>query len=100
MIDGTYKIEVRNMIGPKGGKATLQTDGDKAIIDIDMPVLGKQHAEGQLEGENGFSAQGSFGLFLIGKVRYKLRGEVKGDTMHTLIKSNRGFFDIAGKRVS
>ena len=48
MIDGTYKIGVDVLFGHKEGTVTLRSEGDKAIADLDAPIIGKRHAEGKL----------------------------------------------------
>ena len=99
MIDGTYEIQIDSPMGRKPGSIALRTDGDTAIGEIDAPVIGKQRVEGQLEGENGFRAQGTFKLLFVGKIEYTLHGEVDGDVLNIAIKSSKGDFDIAGNRV-
>ncbi len=100
MIDGTYRIEIDSPVGRKPGTVVLRADGDKAIGRIDAPVIGKQCVEGQLEGENAFTASGKFKLFLVGAIDYSLRGEVDGDVVRISIKSSKGDFEIAGNRVN
>ena len=100
MIDGTYEIEIDAPLGRKSGTVVLRTDGNTVIGDIDAPVIGKQHVEGGLEGENAFSAQGAFKLMLVGKIEYTLRGEVQGDVLTIVVKSNKGDFELSGNRVN
>ena len=64
MIDGTYSFEVEVPFGRKTGSVTLRTEGDVAYADIDAPIIGKQHMEGQVEGDT-FTAQGSKKIKLV-----------------------------------
>ena len=98
MIDGTYNVDIDSPIGRKQGTAILRAEGDKLIADIDMPVIKKQHFEGQVEGDK-FSADGMIKLFLLGEITYSLRGEVVGDEMRATLDSSKGTFELAGKRV-
>lgn len=98
MIDGTYRIEIDTPLGRKPGTVALRADGDKALGDIDAPLIGKQSVEGKLEDENTFSAQGAFKLKLVGKVAYTLKGEVTGDTLRVFIESSKGNFELEGSR--
>ena len=75
----------------------LRTKGDTFTADIDAPVIGKQKTSGRVSGDT-FSAEGYFKMLLVGKVTYKLRGEVKGDDLKIQIKSNKGNFDFVGSR--
>ena len=99
MVDGTYKIEIDTPFGRKPGTVTLQSDGDKVLADIDAPMIGQQHAAGELVGENEFAAQGTFKIKLIGKVDYSLHGNVVGDDIHVSIESSKGNFELDGRRV-
>ena len=99
MIDGTYEFEIDTPMGRQSGRIGLRAEGDRAIADLDAPIIGKQHVEGQLEGDNGFSAQGSFSVFLMGTIDYTLSGSVDGDVLHASIKSSKADFDIDGHRV-
>ena len=100
MIDGTYDIKITNLAGRPTGSVELQTDGDEVLADISAPVIGKQHLKGRLDDEDSFSARGSFWLFPFGKIRYKLRCKVDGDSMRIVIRSTRGNFNFTGNRVS
>ena len=97
MIDGKYIIVVDVPFGRKEGTVELRTEGDTAIADIDVPIVGKQHVEGQTDGDT-FTASGSGEIMLVGKVDYTLTGEVKGDDLHIDINSNKGEFKLDGKR--
>ena len=99
MIDGTYEIMIDTLFGSKSGTVELHTDGDRAIGEIDAPVIGKQHVEGQLEGENAFIAKGTHKLKLVGEVEFTLRGKVDGDTLHVSLQTNKGDFNFAGHRM-
>ena len=98
MIDGIYKIEVDTPLGHKAGTVAIRTQGSMASADIDMPIIGKQHVEGQVDGD-AFSAQGVFKLGLMGKVRYALNGVVVGDDLRLNIESSKGNFHLSGVRV-
>ena len=98
MIDGTYNIIFDSALGRKQGTAVLSTDGDKLIADIDAPIIKKQHVEGRVEGD-GFTAEGTFKLLLLGKITYTLRGKVDGDELRIDIDSSKGPFEVTGTRV-
>jgi hypothetical protein len=98
MIDGTYKIEVNTPLGRKAGTVAIRTQGNAAIADIDMPIVGKQHVEGRADGD-AFGAQGVFKLGLMGKVSYTLHGDVVGDNLRLNIESSKGNFHLSGVRV-
>ena len=99
MIDGKYTIEIKNLLIPQRGKVKLRTEDDKVICDINAPVIGIQHTEGEMEGENAFNAEGTFMLFPFGRIRYDLHCEVDGDSLTVTIKSSKGNFNFKGKRV-
>lgn len=97
MIDGTYTIEVNTPLGRKAGTVRMRTQGSTAYADIDMPIVGKQHVQGQADGDT-FQAQGAFKMGLMGKVNYSLAGEVKGDSIRIAINSSKGNFNLSGVR--
>ena len=98
MIDGTYNVKVDIPLGRKDATVVLRSQGDVLSIDVDAPIIGKQHMEGQVEG-NTFSAQGTTRIMLSGKINYTLTGEVSGDDLHISIQSNKGDFILDGVRV-
>ena len=98
MIDGKYSFEVDVPFGRKEGTIVLRTEGDTAIADIDAPVLGEKHVEGQVDGDT-FTAQGSGKVKLMGNIEFTAVGTVSGDNLHVDIKSNKGDFIIDGVRV-
>lgn len=98
MLDGTYKIKVDVPFGRKDGTVNLSTQGDTLFADIDVPIIGKKHAEGRVEG-NTFTAEGSEKVKFMGKVDYSLRGEVSGDNLHIDFDTNKGNFELDGTRV-
>lgn len=97
MIDGTYRIEVSTPLGRKPGTVSLRTNGSTVMASIDAPLVGKQRAEGRVEG-NRISAEGAFKVKLMGKVSYALEGEVVGDELRISIASSKGTFEITGIR--
>lgn len=97
MIDGIYKIEVSTPLGTKPGTVSICTSGDVAEADIDAPIVGKQHVQGQVSGDS-FKAQGVFKLGLLGKVSYSLQGVVDGDKISIAIDSSKGTFNLSGVR--
>ena len=98
MIDGTYKIKVNVLFGPKNGTVVLRTEGDATYADINAPVVGRQTVKGHVEG-NTFKAKGSGRILLLGKVDYDLKAEVSGDDQHIDIESSKGAITLEGKRV-
>ena len=98
MIDGKYRFEVDVPFGRKKGTIVLRTEGDAAFADIDAPVIGKNHMEGQVDGDT-FTAQGSSKIKFMGNVEFTAVGTVSGDNLHVDIKSNKGDFVIEGVRV-
>ena len=98
MIDGTYAIAVDTPLGRKSGTAILRTEGDVVFADIDAPIIGKRHMEGQAEGDS-FTAEGSGSVKLLGKIDYTLKGIVSGDSLHIHIQSNKGELTLEGTRV-
>ena len=98
MIDGKYSFEVDVPFGRKEGTIVLRTEGDAAFADIDAPVIGKNHMEGQVDGDT-FTAHGSSKIMFIGNVEFTVVGTVSGDNLHVDIKSNKGDFVIEGVRV-
>ena len=98
MIDGTYSIEVDSTLGRKRGTVSIHTEGDRAIADIDAPVIGKRRVEGRAEGD-AFAASGTLKLKLMGEIAYTLQGRVVGDDLHITIDSDKGRFDLSGTRV-
>lgn len=97
MIDGTYKIKVDVLFGPKNGTVVLRTEGDTTYADINAPIVGKQTVKGHVEG-NTFTAKGSGRILLLGKVDYDLKAKVSGDNLHIDIESNKGSIALEGKR--
>ena len=99
MIDGTYKILIDFPMGrSKEGTVTLREESGIVYADLDVPFVGKKHAEGRVEG-NTFTGQGSEKLKLLGKVDYTVKGEVSGDYLRIEIQSNKGDYTFEGVRV-
>ena len=98
MIDGTYNFDIDTPLGRKPGTLTMRTEGSAVFADIDAPVIGKQHVEGQAEGDS-FTAEGTFKLLLVGKVTYSLRGKVVNDDLSIEINSSKGDLILTGTRV-
>ena len=97
MIDGTYKMQVNTPLGSKTGTVSIRTAGATAHADIDMPIIGKQQANGTVAGDT-LTASGTFKMGLMGKVSYSLQGRVVGDELHIDIQSSKGNFAITGVR--
>jgi len=97
MIDGNYNIAVSLPGGNKPGSVELRTEGNVVYANIDAPVVGRQTLEGKVDG-NTFTAEGSFRMFLLGKVKYVLNGEVSGDDLTISIESNKGELSLTGVR--
>ena len=98
MIDGTYRFEIDVPFGRKEGTIVLRTEGNTAFADIDAPVIGKNHMEGQVDGDT-FTAQGSGKIKFMGNVEFTAVGTVSGDNLHVDIKSTKGDFALEGVRV-
>ena len=98
MIDGTYKIKVDVPFGRKEGTVTLRTEGDVVHADVDAPLIGKKHGQGQLDGD-AFTVQGSGKIRLVGTVDYTLKGKVSGDSLHIDVQSSKGNLKLDGTRV-
>ena len=98
MVDGTYKIKVDVLFGPKEGTVVLHTQDGVLTADIDAPVVGKQHVKGKVEGDT-FTAKGSGKVFLLGKIDFDISGEVSGDDLHLDIHSSKGDIKLDGIRV-
>jgi len=97
MIDGTYKIMVDVLFGPKEGTVVLHTDGDVLTADIDAPVVGKQHVKGKADGDT-FTAKGTGRILLLGKIDFDISGEVSGDDLCLDIHSSKGNIKLNGTR--
>ena len=98
MIDGTYKIKVDVPFGRKEGTVVLRTEGNTVYADVDAPLVGKQHGQGQVDGDT-FTAQGSGKIKLVGVVDYTLVGRVTGDALHIDVQSSKGELALDGVRV-
>ena len=98
MLDGKYAVEINTPFGRKSCTVDVNTQGEKVIADIDVPMLGRQKIEAHGEGDT-FSAQGALKLMFIGEIDYSLSGEVVGDDLKVDIKSSRGEFNVKGVRV-
>lgn len=98
MIDGTYAIQVDTPLGRKPGRVDLHTEGNVVHATIDAPVIGRVKTDATLHG-NSFVCEGSLKARLLGKVDYKLVGEVEGDGITIRIDSNKGQLDLTGTRV-
>lgn len=98
MIDGTYKIKVDVLFASKEGMVDVRSEGDVAIVDVDVPIIGKDSAKGTIDGDS-FTIKGSKMIFLVGKVNYSLTGRVSGDDLYVDIKSNKGSLKLKGVRV-
>lgn len=97
MIDGTYAIEVDTPAGRKSGRVTLATQGSAMTMDLDAPIIGKQHAEGSVDGDT-FAAEGKLKMLLLGKMDYTLTGKVDGDAISASIHTSKGDFEAVGVR--
>lgn len=97
MIDGTYKIQVKVLLGTKEGTVVLRTEGTTVFADIDAPIVGQAQLEGTADGDT-FAAEGSGKIKIVGKVDYTIKGEVAGDALHIDIHSNKGDYVLEGTR--
>ena len=98
MIDGTYALDIDSHLGPKKGKAVISTQGDTAIVDVDVPIIGKQRGKGIADG-NAFAVKGSIKVLFMGKINYTISGCVEGDKLVASIETNRGNLELVGKRM-
>ncbi len=98
MIDGMYKIKVDVLFGSKEGMVDVRSEGDVAIVDVDVPIIGKASAKGTIDGDT-FKIKGSKMIFPLGIVNYILKGRVSGDDLDVSIKSNKGMLKLKGVRV-
>ena len=99
MIDGTYQAEIETKLGAKSGTATLRTEGGLVICDIDAPVIGTQHVEGVLEGDDAFIAVGTFKILVVEDIDYLVNGRVEGDELHVTVESTKGTLEFTAQRV-
>jgi len=97
MVDGTYTIQIDTPFGRKPGTVVLRTKGDVVLADIDAPIIGKQSTQGKLAGDT-FTAEGTFKLGLVGKIKYSLNGKVVGDDLTIDIDTSKGHFNLTGVR--
>lgn len=98
MIDGVYAVQLDTALGRKPAVVELRTEGDVVHVALDAPVIGKVTTDASLCG-NTFACEGSLKVRLLGKVDYRLTGEVTGDGITCHLDSNKGQLDLAGTRV-
>lgn len=98
MLDGSYKMEMDTPLGLKKGTLDVRTEGEKAFLHVDAPLIGKKQFECQANGDE-FDFDGSFKLKLIGTITFKAHGTVEGDDIHVALETDKGTFQINGTRV-
>lgn len=98
MIDGKYSVELDTPLGRKKGTVGMRTQGDAFFAVIDAPLIKNQQVEGRVDGD-AFTAEGAIKLKLVGKLDYKLNGEVAGDDLHIRLDTSKGAFEVTGKRI-
>ena len=97
MLDGLYVYELETPVVKGSGKIYIETQGDKLKATVDIPVLGKQRAEGTYEG-NSFEVSGSTRILLLGKIDYTATGSVDGDTLSFTLRTDQGELPITATR--
>lgn len=97
MIDGSYAFQVDTPLGKKHGKVNLKAVGDVLHAETDAPIIGKQKTTGTMDGDT-FAVEGQCKVRLLGKITYKMQGEVKGDEIFATIDYGKGKLDVRGKR--
>ena len=99
MLDGTYAIEADSPFGRKSGPVAMAVSGDKVAIDLDVPLVGKQHAIGSVSGDS-FKAKGVIKVPLLGKFECEVTGSVQGDDLQATVHAKRGDLQIVGVRIA
>ena len=97
MIDGKYNLSLELPIGSVDAKVDVKTEGDVAHFEFDAPLIGKRSLDGTCDGDT-FTAEGALKLKLLGNIEFAVEGEVEGDDMYILAKTNKGEFKLHGLR--
>lgn len=97
MVDGSYDIQMRTMLGMKHGRLTISTDGE--FVQGILEILGTQNmiATGTVSG----SALRFLGDMktALGSVSYEAQGEIEDNTLTILAQTAVGDFKITGTRI-
>lgn len=99
MLDGTYAIEADSPLGRKSGTVTIVSNGDKVDFDLDVPIIGKQHAVGTASSDS-FEVKGVVRVMLLGKVECEVSGSVQGDDLQATVHTKKGNLPIVGVRIA
>ena len=98
IIDGTYKVTV--VAGGKtySGTAEVATRGEAMRITLNAPIVGKVKAEGTVDENGAFTAEGSLRV-LLKRITYAIDGQVEGDAFTATARTNVGTYTANGKRI-
>ncbi len=98
LLDGTYAIRMRTLLGTKNGTLTLCADG--AHISGVLDILGSQNqiTGGTVSG-NRYRFCGEMKTAL-GCVPYEAQGSIEEDALAILAQTAKGDFKITGTRIS
>lgn len=97
MLDGSYDIQMRTLLGIRRGCLTLHTDGD--YIQGTLEILGSQNmiATGTVAGDS-FHFFGNMKT-AFGIVPYEAQGRLQKDALTILAQTSKGDFEITGARI-
>ena len=91
-------MRVGTPLGPVRGRIKLVTTGERLLVDLDAPVIGRRRLEGSAEGDS-FNVKGAWWIFPFGRVEYVVEGAVNGDDIALTFKTNRGNTKAVGSRI-
>ena len=98
MIDGTYQISIQVGRSTHRGAAVLATSGDVLTANITVDGLGSLRRQGTCTGDE-FALSGTINMFLFGRITYRIDGLVAADQLKATCATNKGTYDIVGKRL-
>lgn len=97
MLDGTYAVQMRTVLGPKSGTLTLNEYDDKLSGVLEIMGSKNPFTEGRLIGD--VCMFSGFIRTALDIVPYQAEGRVEGDTINMLYRTSKGDIKLTGKRI-
>ena len=97
MVDGCYRLAIQTPMGPIDGKVTLKSNGNNLMGTLECMGMKNSFNNGTVNG-NQCSFSGNFNT-PMGEISYQVKGVVKGDILAVNVQSNKGSFQLQGKRI-
>lgn len=96
MINGTYLCKMKTLMGEINGKIILEVTGENLSGALEIMGIKQPFSGGKVNGDQ-FYIHGESKM-MLGRFSYDIKGRVFQDKIEMVANTNKGKFNIVGKR--